>query len=135
MDSSGRSGRISGVLASPEVAAQTARLFRDCLKRAYRLDRVRFTTEVWDFVDGLDIEARRYRSLQGNCVAGVVENVASTTPDPGSYARVKGMLTTAEVAKVRGCSPQAVTAQIRRGRLPAVRDDHGRWRVDPQNLG
>lgn len=124
------------VLAAP-VAAVFAPLLRLALTEASRRDGIKFRPQVWTELEALEEAAAQLKARRAGVVADVVATTgptlsdASLDPTGGSFQEtsVRG------AAELLGCSPQAVTARIRRGTLPARKDAGGKYLVRIENLG
>lgn len=128
---------LDGCVVIPaQVANVWAPLLRAAMREATRRDGVRYRDDVWAELEALEEAAAQLQARR----AGVVRDVVPTTPaslSPDSLDGMGGPRRETDVggaAEVLGCSPQAVTARIRRGTLPARKDDRGRYLIRVENL-
>lgn len=111
-----------GIVISFDLAAVlgSGRL-RDLVERDARANGYVLPTKVVAFLSECESVRR------------AIDAAAGTAASADRYRVVEGVDVTTYAAAT-GRDPRSVRRSCQRGTLPAWRDDHGAWRIDPQEL-
>jgi excisionase family DNA binding protein len=125
--------------AAPDVCERLEPLLREAMRATVRdLGPDVFTASDWEFVAGMRVLAEGVRRRRAERITEGLSLRPMVDPAGLSASTIEAMepteMTVAEAAEKRGCSRSAITKRIRKGTLPARRDELGRLWIRATDL-